>query len=65
MLVFYLCRALPTDSLGLGAFSNDRRGVTSLEYAMIAVIMVFAMLGGLTIIGGHLGPTFNQVASEL
>ncbi|HUM08524.1 MAG TPA: Flp family type IVb pilin [Acidocella sp.] len=65
MLVSHLCRAFPTDSLGLGGFSSDRRGVTSLEYALIAVIMVIAMLGGLSIIGGHLGTTFNQVASEL
>ena len=65
MLMSYLCRALPADSLDLGRFSNDRRGVTSLEYALIAVVMIMAMLGGLTIIGGDLGTAFNQVAPEL
>ena len=65
MLLSYLCRARPAASLELECFSDDRRGVTSLEYALIAVIMVIAMLGGLTIIGGHLGTTFYQVSSEL
>jgi pilus assembly protein Flp/PilA len=49
----------------LKQFRADRRAVTAIEYALIAVIIVIAMLGGLTIIGGHLATTFNQVASEL
>lgn len=65
MLVSNLCRTFVAASLGLVYFSNDRRGVTSTEYALIAVIIVVAMLGGLSIIGGNLAITFNQVSSEL
>ena len=65
MLFSCIWRALAPASMGLGSFSDDRRGVTSLEYALIAVVMVIAMLGGLGIIGGHLSTTFNQVSSEL
>jgi pilus assembly protein Flp/PilA len=65
MLMSYFCRALPEAPLGIACFSRDRRGVTSLEYALIAVIMIIAMLGGLGIIGGQLGTAFNQVSSEL
>lgn len=65
MFMSCFCRALPAGPLGVAGFSRDRRGVTSLEYALIAVIMVVAMLGGLGIIGGQLSTTFNQVSSEL
>lgn len=46
-------------------FGADRQAVTAIEYALIAVIMVTAMIGGLSIIGGHLATSFNQVSSEL
>jgi len=65
MFMSCFCRALPGAQNGIDCFSRDRRGVTSLEYALIAVIMVMAMLGGLGVIGGHLATTFNQVSSEL
>lgn len=65
MLVSNLCRSFAVAPWGLGTFCRDRRAVTSTEYALIAVIMVIAMIGGLSLIGGHLSTTFNQVSSEL
>ena len=65
MLVSNLCQTVASGGWSLGNFRKDRRAVTSTEYALIAVIIVVAMLGGLSIIGGHLAVTFNQVSSEL
>lgn len=65
MLVSNLCRTFAVVPWSLGKFRRDRRAITSTEYALIAVIMVIAMIGGLAIIGGNLATTFNQVSSEL
>jgi pilus assembly protein Flp/PilA len=65
MLVSNLCRTFAAGAWSLGKFRKDRHAVTSTEYALIAVIMVVAMIGGLSIIGGNLAVTFNQVSSEL
>ncbi|WP_298284399.1 Flp family type IVb pilin [Acidocella sp.] len=58
MLISYLLT-------GLTLLRADRRAVTSIEYAMIAVAMAIAVLGGAKSIGGSLAITFGQVASEL
>ncbi|MBB5372336.1 Flp family type IVb pilin [Acidocella aromatica] len=65
MLVSNVCRTFASGGWSLGKFRKDRRAVTAIEYALIAVIIVVAMLGGLSIIGGNLAVTFNQVSSEL
>lgn len=44
---------------------GDRRAVTSVEYAVIALIIVLAIVGGLSRIGTEVAAPFNQVASEL
>ncbi len=44
---------------------RDRRGVTSVEYVIIAIILAVAIMGGLSRIGGYLGTDFNNVSSEL
>jgi len=44
---------------------RDNRAVTAIEYAMIAGVIVFAIIAGLTKIGTELTPTFNAVSSEL
>jgi pilus assembly protein Flp/PilA len=49
----------------LAEVAEDRRGVTSIEYGLIAVIIILAVMGGLGIIGGELAKSFNDVASEL
>jgi pilus assembly protein Flp/PilA len=43
----------------------DRRGVTSIEYGLIAVIIIVAIVGGVTAIGKNLPGAFNIVSSEL
>jgi pilus assembly protein Flp/PilA len=49
----------------LHVFIRDRRGVTSIEYAVIALIIVQAIVGGITRIGGEVAAPLNQIASEL
>lgn len=44
---------------------TDDRAVTSIEYAVIALIIVIAIVGGISSIGGEVAVPFNQVASEL
>ncbi len=44
---------------------RDRRAVTSVEYAIIALIIVMAIVGGVRLIGIEAAIPFNQVASEL
>lgn len=49
----------------LAVFLRDRRAVTSVEYGVIALIIILAIVGGLTRIGTEVAVPFNQVASEL
>ena len=49
----------------LPAVLRDRRAVTAVEYALIALIIVLAIVGGVRLIGGEVATSFNQVASEL
>jgi pilus assembly protein Flp/PilA len=47
------------------AILSDRRGVTAIEYAMIAGIIVVAIVVGMTGMGAQLSTTFSKVSSEL
>ena len=47
------------------ALWRERRAVTAIEYALIASIMAFSILLGVTHIGQTLTVTFKSVASEL
>lgn len=49
--------------IGLQTLSRDRRAITSLEYALIAVIIIVAIVGGVSRIGNGVGNSFNSVAS--
>jgi Flp pilus assembly pilin Flp len=59
-LIRWIASMLPAQG-----FWRDRRAVTSIEYVIIAIIIVTAIIGGLGYIGGHLGTDFNNVSSEL
>lgn len=43
----------------------DKRAVTSLEYAMIAMLVAVASVGAVNSTGTHVSTTFTQVSSEL
>ncbi|HQT68655.1 MAG TPA: Flp family type IVb pilin [Acetobacteraceae bacterium] len=47
------------------AVKFDRRGVTAIEYALIAALIAVAIIGSLSLIGGTLSNAFNTIASDV
>jgi pilus assembly protein Flp/PilA len=47
------------------ALRLDRRAVTSVEYGMIAVVIIVGIVGSVLAVGNHLPGIFNKVTSEL
>jgi len=43
----------------------DRRGVTALEYGLIAAVMVAVVLAGFNTLGDHLSMELSNTASSL
>ena len=43
----------------------DKRGVTALEYGLIASLIAVVIIGALTTLGGNLTTTFSTISSEL
>ena len=50
---------------GLQALGRDRCAVTSVEYALIALLIALAIVGSVSKIGPELAVSFNSVASKL
>lgn len=44
---------------------RDRRGVTALEYGLIASLIAVAIVGALTTFGQNLATEFNYLATEI
>ncbi|AQV93078.1 pilus assembly protein [Cupriavidus necator] len=44
---------------------RDECGVTSIEYALIAVLIAMAILGGVSALGGSVGSLYNMIASKM
>ncbi|GAN78444.1 Flp family type IVb pilin [Acidisphaera rubrifaciens] len=44
---------------------SDRRGVTALEYGLIAALIALVLVAALTSVGGGLNHTFNQISNTL
>ena len=44
---------------------NDRRGVTALEYGLIASLIAIVLIGALTTLGTGLSGTFVAITSQL
>ena len=47
------------------ALLADRKGVTALEYGLIASLIAVAIIGAVTTLGTNLTSVFNKVAGEL
>jgi pilus assembly protein Flp/PilA len=58
MPMMYLIRDLVT-------LRFDRRAVTSVEYGMIAAVIIVGIVGSVLAVGNHLPSIFNKVSSEL
>jgi pilus assembly protein Flp/PilA len=44
---------------------RDSRGVTAIEYALIAALIAVAAIAAFTLVGTNLSTTFSYVASQL
>lgn len=44
---------------------NDKRGVTALEYGLIATLIAVAIIAGVTTLGKSLNNTFSSVSGNL
>ena len=49
----------------LAALRRDERGVTALEYGVIAAFILIAIITALGLISNELRETFNRIATEL
>ena len=47
------------------AFFNNERGVTAIEYALIASLIFLAIVGAVTAMAGQAGALFDQIAAAL
>jgi pilus assembly protein Flp/PilA len=49
----------------LAGLVSDRRAVTSVEYGMIACVIIVAIVGGVLSTGNQLPAFFNEIATAL
>ena len=49
----------------LAAVSKDRRGVTAMEYGLIAALIAVVIIGSVTTIGTSLVTKFGNIATAL
>ena len=47
------------------SIKNDRRGVTALEYGLIASLVAIALIVGATALGTALNGTFTSIAGKI
>lgn len=53
-----------TISARLSALLADKRGVTAMEYGLIAAFIAVAIIGGLTLVGNNLNTMFSDIAAK-
>jgi pilus assembly protein Flp/PilA len=46
------------------AMKHDRRGVTALEYGLIAALVAVAIIAAVTTLGSNLTKTFTNISSH-
>lgn len=51
--------------LALESYKNDERGVTAIEYGLIAAGIAVAILTAVNLVGTNLTALFNEVAGEI
>jgi pilus assembly protein Flp/PilA len=64
----WVCGPRPTTDVEREAISSlveDSRGVTAIEYALIAALIAVAAIAAFTLVGTNLSTTFSYVASQL
>jgi pilus assembly protein Flp/PilA len=56
---------MPVNAPAIDPLVQDRRGVTAIEYALIAALIAVAAIAAFQLIGTDLSSTFSYVASQL
>ena len=51
--------------MNLRRLRSDRRGATAIEYGLIAALIVVAMMGGLSTMGGGVGGMWTKISSAV
>ncbi len=46
------------------AMVRDEKGVTALEYGLIAALIAVAIISGVTTLGGAVGSTFTNIGAQ-
>ena len=46
------------------ALKRDEKGVTALEYGLIAALIAVAIISGVTTLGGAIGTTFTNIGTK-
>ena len=59
-----LVTSRPLELARLSALKADTRGVTAMEYGLIAAFIAVAIIGGLTLLGGNLDAMLNGIAAK-
>jgi pilus assembly protein Flp/PilA len=49
----------------IGRLGGDRKGVTALEYALIAALVAVVIIGGVTMLGTNVSSVFSNVANTI
>ena len=49
----------------IAAVAKDRRGVTAMEYGLIAALVAVVIIGSVTSVGNQLVIKFNEIATAL
>ena len=52
-------------SSNIAAFRSDRRGVTALEYGLIASLIAVAIITSVTLVGTNMATEFTSIAGKL
>ena len=49
----------------LKGLTGDKRGVTALEYALIAALVAVVIIGGVSLLGTNISKVFSTVANTI
>ena len=59
------CSKIELNFRTIRGLTEDRRGVTAIEYALIAALIAVAAIAAMQLVGTGLINTFNSIATQL
>ena len=49
----------------IGRFTRDERGANAMEYALVLILVAFAIVGGAALLGTNINSLFNQTGVQV